>query len=95
MESKCISNMGKGHKTGLTALSTMAIGATIWPRVKANSSMQMETCMKENSLKIEQMDMEPMFIKTGKSTKVIGKMTFRMALVRKNWKMDLSMKVCL
>ena len=68
----------------------MEIGEMEWQKVKVISIMPMVMYTKENSTKIELMDLVCMCIKMDKLMKVFGKMICKMVLERKNSKMDQS-----
>ena len=73
----------------------MEIGEMEWQKVKVISTTLMVTYTKENSTKIELMDLVCMCIKMDKLMKVFGKMICKMVLERKNSKMDQSTMECL
>ena len=62
----------------------MEIGEMVWLKVKEISIMLMVMSTKENSIKIEQMDLVFTFIKMDKLMKVFGKMICKMVLEKKS-----------
>ena len=84
--------MEKVPNNGLTALNTKAIGVTAWPKEEERFTTPTKICTQVSFIKIEQMVMEHISMKTVKDTKENGKMIFNTVRVPKSLKMDLSMR---
>ena len=86
--------MEKENRHGKTALNMMVIGETAWLKAKVHFFMQMEMFTLVSFTKIELTVSEYTSTPMANVTKVFGKMICRMALAKKNLKMDLNTMEC-
>ena len=84
LKKKSISNTEKENKYGKTVPNITEIGEMVWPKAKGRSIMPMVTYILVNSFKIELMALAYMFIPMARGTRASGKMTCKMAQVKKS-----------
>jgi len=87
--------MAKECKCGQMGRSMMVSGEMEWLKELVLLIMLMEMSIKENSCKIEPMDMGCMFTLMDKDMKDIGKMICRKVQAKNNLKMEVNMMDCL
>lgn len=79
--------MAEASRLGMMAQNTMEIGAKVSPMALAKFSTQMAINTRENSKMVKEMDSVGTYMPMVKSMLDIGRMTIKMVLAEKNYKM--------